>query len=490
MTDRLTDLLADAATGADSAPPTRAGVETAIGHRRKRRRRQRAAGSALAALCLVAGVAGGLALAQGDDDDPVVEQPSGPLPPVPLVGIDLEGFELTEASVEPAPQDLGSPPTSFVTFREEGSLAGPLVTVAVDPGFGDQVPVEPDGEPVDLDGDGRTDGALDGHVTSTRAGGVAVTWTLEDGQTAGVGGYGLSEEQVLDYASTIHGGDLDPVSVPAPDGLPDRTTATVPSGLDTEQARVTYRDGGREIDITTTNEPGWFDLVQAYALSTYGGFEAADVGDTFLGSARAVISEPRPGYGYAIVRTESGLTVELATDGGPTSPDELRDLLAAGRLVELDPDDLPTAEPTSTTAVATATTLPAATTSMVRPTTSPPPGGQRVPTFDREHLGTGTSIQMTFGADPIEFVETPADTAEAPPYCPNPAGLEYERYFVVDVVFAAAVDGGLVYDDGDVGLWWCAEAETTVVAIGHAASQTPTARSVTAPHGVVVDLAG
>ena len=483
LDQQLPDLLTDAAARADAAPPTRAGVETAIGRRQARRRRQRTVGTVLAASCLIAGVVGGLALARddGESGESLPIDQSGPLPRVPLVGVELDGFTLTEGRVAPFDDDDGSPVTS-VTFRPSGSLAGPLINVSVESVLGNEVPIDPDGRAVDLDGDGNDDA----ESTSTPSGGVGVVWDV-DGRTVGVGGFGLPEPDVVDYASTLFGGEVDPLAVPAPHDLPERSTWTIPSRVDTEQAFATYRNGGRELGITASNQPGWFDFVQSYTMSTYGDFEETEVGDTFLGPAQAIVSEPRTGYGFALIRTESGLTIEIATDGGPTSADELRELLADGRLVELDPDNVLTAEPTTTTAVVAATTAPPTSTPPSTTTSVVEPAGANVPTFDREHLdGAGTRISMTFGTDPIQLVEPPYDTAEEPPYCPNPNGRTFERYFIVDAVFTAGASDGVVYDEPDLGLWWCAEAETTFVAIGHAAAVTPASR--TNGTGVVVDL--
>jgi hypothetical protein len=401
------------------------------------------------------------------------------LPELPIVGIQEDGWILTDTSIEPIADEEDGQTATSVTFRGAGTLAGPLISVAVEATFGEETPIESGGDPVDLDGDGSDDGI----THSTPSGGLVVLWTDEDGRAVSVGGYGLGEAAVVDYASTLHGGDLDPTSIPAPEGLPDRSVATVPSGLGSEQAIATYRNGNKQLLVTTTNEPGWFDVLETYGSSTYSVFEEAAVGETFLGPAQAIVSEPRRGYGYALVVTASGLTISIASDGGPTSASELRDLLTAGRLIELDPDLLG-APPTSTTTVDMAvTTLPQTTTSI-------PVGDvyEGVPTFDREHSGTGTSIAITFGDDPIEYVEPPADTAEQPPSCSYRPDRGFDRYFIVDVMFSASEDGALVYDEDGLALWWCAEAEATLLVVGHGADVTPTARAQGST--VVVEVPG
>ena len=294
--ERLSDILAERAGQGVGVHPTREGVGIAIMRRAARRRRKRAVVTGMAGLCLVAGVVGGMALAGEDGGaEDGFTAPTGPLPEVPLVGMNINDFELMSAAITPV-EDSGEPPFTSVTFRSGDSLTEPLMNVAVDPGFGDEVPVEPDGAPVDLDGDEQTNGTGDGWLTSTASGGVGVTWRLDDGRTAGVGGYGVDEEAVLAYASQIAGGSLDLATVPAPDGLSDRSTSTIPSGLPVEQATATYVNGEGEVRVTTTNEPGWFDLLQLYGSSTYGGFDEVAVGESFFGPSRAIVAEPAPGH--------------------------------------------------------------------------------------------------------------------------------------------------------------------------------------------------
>ena len=156
--DHLTDLLAERASQGSRVRPTMDGVQDAIARRARRRHRQRLVGTGLAALCVVAGIAGGFALAGGDD----TEAPAtADLTDVPLVGVDQPGLELVETHVGP----LGAgtdPPLSYTSFASSVEPGGPVMTVMVDPA-GDVPP--PAGRAVDLDGDGHAAGEGDGFVT-------------------------------------------------------------------------------------------------------------------------------------------------------------------------------------------------------------------------------------------------------------------------------------------------------------------------------------
>ena len=82
--DHLTDLLAERAEPGEPGPPHDATASSdAIARRARRRHRQRLVGTGLAALCVVAGIVGGFALAGGDDEAQVdpVDAPACPLCP-------------------------------------------------------------------------------------------------------------------------------------------------------------------------------------------------------------------------------------------------------------------------------------------------------------------------------------------------------------------------------------------------------------------------
>lgn len=411
-----------------------------------------------------------------------------------MVGLRINGFELTSAEIGPV-EDSGEPSFTAVVFRSDGSLGEPLMSVAVDPDAGG-APVSEDGEPADLDGDGSTDGALDGRITSTPSGGVAVTWRLDDGRTAGVGGYGVDEQSVLAYAAQIVGGSLDLATVPAPEGLPSRSVSTIPSGLAAEQAEAIYTSGDGEVRVTARNEPGWFDIILLYGASTYGGFVDAEVGDSFVGPSRAIVSEPAPGHPYALVLTDSGLTIEVSTEfsPGPTSLDEaeLRDLLAAGAFIEVEPTD----GPPITTIVAAATTTPPTTST----TTVPVAELEPLPTVTRTLGPGGEHIRFTFD-DFQPSVGTLTILETLNPSCGRFAA-DYERIYrtergdpfwegwmTIELGARFAADPTAVFVPGEFPYILCSHtADTTIVAFPIANLGEPTVTPLSGLPEILIDV--
>ena len=490
--ERLSDLLAQRARQGSGVHPTREGVGIAVTRRAARRCRKRTVVTGLAGLCLVAGAVGGLALA-GDDDgqEDGFTAPTGPLPEVPLVGMNINDFELTSATIAPV-EDSGEPPFTSVTFRSADSLAQPLMNVAVDPDLGDGIPVEPDGTPVDLDGDGQSDGAADGWLTSTPSGTV-VEWFLDDGRIAGVGGYGLEEEAVLAYVSQIAGESLDVATVPAPDGLPERSVSTIPSGLPVEEATATYSNGDGEVRVTTRNEPGTFDILQLYGTSTYGGFEAAEVGDAFIGPSRAIVSEPAPGHPYALILTDSGLTIEISTESSDALAPlalELQDLLAAGAFVEVEP----TAGPPPTTDLGPATTVPGP-----APSTTVPPA-QALPSVTRAVDESGEHIRFAFEdfQPPVgtltilEALNPPCDRLAADHeriFRANRGDPYWRGWMTIDLGARFAADPTAVFVPGELGYILCGHtADTTTFAIPIANLGEPTVTPLSGLPEILVDI--
>jgi len=401
--ERLSDLLAERARQGSGVHPTREGVGVALTRRAARRRRRRTVVTGLAGLCLVAGVVGGLALASdgGDGSQDGFTDPTGPLPEVPLVGLDLDGFERSETQIGDLHLDDEQART-VVVFRRGRSLADPFVTVAIQPPIGG-VPPEVRGDPIDLNGDGVDDAGLGGNDA-----GFGIEWRLTDGSVARVGadliGPG-SEDALIAYAGEVFGPTLDLDDLPSPDGLPERETWTLPDPRGPAEATLTYEatDGSdRWITVSTTNQPGYFDLLQDSSANPADGFgfEEIDLGASFLGSGRAIVFDEYsgPGRDYALIRTDTGLTLEITTGcrtgqvcGQPALDDgTLRDVIQTGAFVEVEPTD----GPPTTTAQAT-TTPPVTSTS-----TSVLPSPQGLPSVTRTVDERGEHITVEFDGVP------------------------------------------------------------------------------------------
>lgn len=372
LDEQLPGLLAREAEHADAAPPTRAGVQSAIGRRAARRRRQRAVVTGVAALCLVAGVVGGLALA-GDDDaqEDGLTTPTDSLPELPVVGLDIDG--LSPSHVQTGPVDAaGEPARSAVVFRSGRSLADPFITVSVGRG-------ELRGDPVDLDGDGVTDGGVGGNET-----GLGIIWRLTDGSIATVSTTVELEQAALRYAREVYSPTLDLDSLPAPEGLPDRHAWTFPDPRGPNESRVTYEaDGGTGpgLVVSTSNQPGHFDLLQDSAPLDFGGepFEELALGPSFLGPGRAIVHDAGGGNAYGLVLTDTGLTIEISAEA--VDVDDLRAILTDSAFVEVDPVD----GPPTTTALAPATTVSGPATTVVGELT-PLPDARRTVDAEGDHI--------------------------------------------------------------------------------------------------------
>lgn len=112
LDERLPDLLARGALQADTARPTMDGVRSAIGRRARRRANQRRVGAALAALSVLAGIAGGLALASRDGR--AVDPTDRPTLPASALGLPTvtrsvdEGGEHLTIEFDGVPPALGA----------------------------------------------------------------------------------------------------------------------------------------------------------------------------------------------------------------------------------------------------------------------------------------------------------------------------------------------------------------------------------------------
>ena len=410
--ERLSALLTERARQGSGVHPTREGVGLAVTRRAARRRRQRTVVTGLAGFCLVAGVVGGLALASDDDNgqEGGFTSPTASLPDVPLVGLDIDGF----VPGEPHTGDLDpddEPARTVVVFRSGRSLADPFVTVAVQPpidGVPPDAPADPD---IDLDADGVADASLGGNHL-----GVRLAWRLNDGSVAEVGAE--SEDALITYAREVFSPTLDLDDLSAPDGLPARETWTLPDPRGPAEASVTYEAGDadeRWITVSTTNQPGYFDLLQdssANPAEGYG-YEEIALGESFLGSGRAIVFDEYagPGRDYALIRTEAGLTLEITTgcrsglvcsqpalDAG-----SIRDVIRTGAFVEVEP----AAGPPTTTALAPATTVPPVTST----STSVVPSPQGLPRLTRSVDEQGEHLTIEFdGVPPALGVMTLLET--------------------------------------------------------------------------------
>ena len=393
--DHLTDLLAERASQGSRVRPTMDGVQDAIARRARRRHRQRLVGTGLAALCVAAGIAGGFALAGGDD----TEAPAtADLTEVPLVGVDQPGLELVETHVGP----LGAgadPPLSYTSFASSVEPGGPVMTVMVDPA-GDVPP--PAGRAVDLDGDGHAAGEGDGFVTVGTAGGaVGLLWPLPDGRVAGFGAFELSEAFLVDYVQGLDREAFDVAALPNPDGLDQRRTSTLPSPVAT-QALSAYTGDGGTLQVLTTNDPGWFDFTRmTIDANITGNLTETPLGQSFLGPGVAESTPAGEGSAFAVVRTESGLTIEIWTEG--IGVDVVNQILAEGRFVEVEPTEAPT----------TTTTVEAVTTTTEVPTTSVADAGSTLITDITIEPGDELDrLELFFaGTVPEDYELTPAEEA-------------------------------------------------------------------------------
>lgn len=335
LDDQLPGLLAREAEHADAAPPTRDGVQAVIGRRARRRRRQRRVGTGLAALCVVAGAAGGVALSS-NDSEPADIVPTGGLPAVPPLGIDAPGLTLRSATEIGAPPDASSEPAVVYFTRATDSPLGPLIVAYLDDEPSFQPPI-PTATPVDLDGDGATGGPGDGRVGSLGRG-EYVEWTTGDGRPAAVGGYGVERADVIEYVRSLGRQSYSLETVPAPDGFPERVV-TGPASA--EHLAIYSSERGTTVFVNTTNAPGRFDARRV----SLDAVAEVPLGTSILGDGVAVLSDAEPDSVTALVRTEGGLTVEISGNG--LDGEAVRDLLADGRFVEVESTEETEASPPS-----------------------------------------------------------------------------------------------------------------------------------------------
>ena len=177
---------------------------------------------------------------------------------------------------------------------------------------------------------------------------------------AGFGAFELSEAFLVDYVRGLDREAFDVAALPNPDGLDQRRTSTVPSPVAT-QALSAYAGDGGTLQVLTTNDPGWFDLMRMTIDANIGTLTETPLGQSFLGPGVAESTPAGEGSAFAVVRTESGLTIEISTEG--IGVDVVNQILAEGRFVEVEPTEAPTTT-TAVEAVTTTTEVPAPTTAV------------------------------------------------------------------------------------------------------------------------------
>jgi hypothetical protein len=197
-----------------TAPPTPAAREAIVrraGVLRRRRRVRNAVGGGVLALAVVAGV---LAV-KGEQPDDVEMGPAGPAGrgsvSLPALTVDLAGWAIVAVEDTNVPADVaGSEDRAWQgalqVFRRPGDLTGPSV-VLHHQAASDPVVAEPGDLTVAVD---------DTEAYLRRAGeqSLALRWNADHGDAhAGVQAWGLSEDQLIDFADGLRPKD-DDISFP------------------------------------------------------------------------------------------------------------------------------------------------------------------------------------------------------------------------------------------------------------------------------------
>jgi hypothetical protein len=391
LDERLPDLLSGAATAADAAPPSRAGVQTAIGRRAKRRRRQRIAGSALAGLCVVAGLAGGIALSGDDEGAEPPDVPVEPVDGVPILGIDRDGWDLVESRVED--DGAENAPTIFdaVTFRTTADDLLPYVQVIVAPSQGGSSYTP--GGPIIL-----SRGIQGRHRVLANSSGV--NWE-DSGQFVAVIGMGVPDDQVQALARTLSAGPVDLASVEPPAGFPDMDRFRLPQA-EAVLGYAEYRGpDGTTLTVEVTDMIGWIEFALEPDPRGFVAENTVEVAENPIGPGRAILRELPGGdegpTADAYWRTPGGFSVNVGAKGD-AAHEIVRDLLANGGFVLLD-EAGPRTEtpPTTTTAVAPVTT------GVGQSSTS---SGPEPATEADEACATDPGSPLDLAAEPVEWLRS------------------------------------------------------------------------------------
>lgn len=370
LDEQLPSLLAREAEHADVAPPTRQGVETVIGRRAHRRRRWRTSLTGVAAVCVLAGAVGGFALGGGGSDPArSVDSSPGQLAEVPLLGVDLPGWELNFAGKDDGflGDDSGSPPaaTYAIFVRGTDAFGAPSIWVTIGPA--DLLDTEEGLTPVDLDGDGSADGESDGWRLASPNDPPTIAFTRGTTDTVATTGFGVPEPELITYTSALReAGSFTVDEVPTPDGFVLDALTALPNP-DVQFAATSYRlASGGSVDITVTNQPGWSTLASHDGSSSPPtSYEEVPLGDSLLGPGAAVLTTTRSPSPSGLILTDSGLTIELVSESAAYDHDLIRRLITDAPFIEVQPTDDPAESPPS----------PAAPTPTTTPTTTSIAGG-------------------------------------------------------------------------------------------------------------------
>ena len=133
----------------------------------------------------------------------------------------------------------------------------------------------------------------------------------------------------------------------------------------------------------------------------FGNLTETPLGQSFLGPGVAESTPAGEGSAFAFVRTESGLTIAISTEG--IGVDVVNQILAEGRFVEVEPMEAPT----------TTTTVEAVTTTTEVPTTSVADAGSTLITDITIEPGDELDrLELFFaGTVPEDYELTPAEEA-------------------------------------------------------------------------------
>lgn len=208
LDDRL-HRLADQLT----APPTPAAREAIVrraGVLRRRRRVRNAVGGGVLALAVVAGV---LAV-KGEQPDDVEMGPAGPAGggsvSLPALTVDLAGWAIVAVEDTSVPADVAGsedPTVPIQVFRRPGDLAGPSV-VLHHQAASDPVVAEPGDLTVAV-------GDTEAYLRRTGEQSLTLRWNADQGDAhARVQAWGLSEDQLIDFADGLRRKD-DDISFPS-----------------------------------------------------------------------------------------------------------------------------------------------------------------------------------------------------------------------------------------------------------------------------------
>jgi hypothetical protein len=231
LDDRL-HLLADQLT----APPTPAAREAIVRRARVLRRRRRvrnAVGGGVLALALVAGV---LAV-KGEQPDGVEMGPVGPgrrgSVSLPTLTVDLPGWAIVAVEDTSVPADVAGSedPTlhgSLQVFRRPGDLAGPTV-VLHHQAASDPVVAEPGDLTVAI-------GDTEAYLRRTGEQSLTLRWNADHGHAhARVQAWGLSEDQLIEFADGLRRKDDDISFPPSADDEFGFVASSLPEGIEEVQ---------------------------------------------------------------------------------------------------------------------------------------------------------------------------------------------------------------------------------------------------------------